>query len=147
MSDAKSGAAAFDLSRFDVRPRAQEGVELVLFDPRGKLLGLTFRVRGTDSRVYLDKLEEQTKRRRDRIPGQLSDEQRAAERAAEFWELHATLVAGWTPERIQLATGGEPLAWSEANAAKVLEQYPFIFDQVKLFAERRANFLPGLSSS
>lgn len=131
----------FDLQSVDVRSRSQEGVEMPLIDPAGRPTGIVLLVRGTDCQAYSDMLKEQLRRATARAPRKPTEE----ERNAEFYELHATLVAGWQGKPMLL--GGQPFEYSPANAAKLLEQYAWIFEQVRRFSDNRANFLPGSSSS
>ena len=130
---------AYDLDHHDPRPKAQEGVEMPLLDPAGRRTPVVLRVRGTDCEAYNDKLKAQIRRRTERGPAKISEE----ERNAEFWELHATLLAGWSG----LTKGGQPFEYSPKNAALLLEQHAYIFEQVRGFADHRANFLPGSASS
>lgn len=132
---------AFDLSAVDVRPRSEEGVEMELIDPAGNPTGVILVVRGTDSATYKDKLRDHTKRAVDRgVRVQTQDE-----RDREFLELHATLIAGWKGK--PLVRAGAPLPYSAENAVSLLDQYDWIFEQVRRFADRRANFLPGPSTA
>lgn len=130
----------FDLDAVDVRPRAQEGVEMELIDPAGRPTGVVLIVRGTDSEAYKEKLRDQVRRHIERQGRKPSD----AERDAELWELHATLIAGWKGR--PLMRGGNPIEYSAANAARLLEQYDWVFEQVRRFSDKRANFLPGPST-
>lgn len=132
---------AFELDKVDVKPRSQEGVEMELLDPAGNPTGVILIVRGTDSEAYKDKLCEHTKRAVDRQ----SRAQTQGERDREFLELHATLIAGWKGK--PLTRAGAPLPYSAENAASLLDQYDWIFEQVRRFADRRANFLPGPSTA
>lgn len=135
MQDEK--AAPFDLDGVDVRPRSQEGVEMPLLDPAGNDTGVILLVRGTDSEAYKDKMAEQVRRKMDRQGRNQTQE----ERNEEWWELHATLIADW--RGVPMMRGGKPLEYSPKNAASFLEQYDWAFEQVRRFADRRANFLPG----
>jgi hypothetical protein len=131
----------FDLSAVDIRPRSQEGVEMPLLDPAGRATGVILLVRGTDSDAYTEMFKEQVRRGVARAPRKQTEE----EKNQEFWELHATLIAGWRGTRLML--GGKPLEYSPANAANLLEQYAWVWEQVRRFADNRANFLPGPSRS
>jgi hypothetical protein len=128
-----------DLDRVDVRPKSQEGVAMVLLDPAGKATKVSLIIRGTDCQAYKDMLKAQLRRQVDRMPRKSTEE----EKNAEFYELHATLIAGWTGLRIK----GQPHEYSPENAARLLEAYDWVFEQVRRFADNRANFLPGPSSS
>jgi hypothetical protein len=132
-------SATFDLAKSDPRPRSEEGVDMLLLDPAGHATGVTLRVRGTDSRAYQDKLQQQTQRRMERGPRKATE----AEGRAEHYELQATLLAGWTG----LSLAGEPFAYSPKNAARLLEDYAYIHEQVVRFSLDRRNFLPGSESS
>lgn len=132
-----------DLSGFDIRARAQDGVDMPLLDPAGRQTNVTLRVRGSDSQAYKDMLQAQIRRGVERAPRKATEE----ERNAEFWELHATLVVSWTPSRIVFDKGGQTLECTPANVARVLEAHQWLFEQVRAFADKRANFLPGSSSS
>jgi hypothetical protein len=133
MMDAKP----FELDAVDVRPRAQEGAEMELLDPAGNPTGVILLVRGTDSEAYRSKMREQVQRQINRNGRKPTSEQRDQ----EFWELHATLIAGWKGRA--LMQGGKPLEYSADNAARFLEQYDWAFEQVRRFADKRENFLPG----
>jgi hypothetical protein len=132
---------AFELNAVDVRPRAQEGVEMELLDPAGRETGVFLVVRGTDCAAYKDKMREQLERQIQRN-GRIKTQE---EKNTEFYELHATLIAGWRGK--QLTLGGAPLEYTQANAAMLLEQYDWAFEQVRRFADRRGNFLPGPPSA
>lgn len=134
-------SAAFELDKVDVKPRSQEGVEMELLDPAGNPTGVILIVRGTDAAAYKDKLREHTKRAVDRA----SRAQTQEERDREFLELHATLIAGWKGK--PLTRNGAALTYSQENAVSLLDQYDWIFEQVRRFADRRANFLPGPSAA
>lgn len=130
----------FDLESTDVRPRSQEGVEMTLLDPAGRRTPVVLRVRGTDCEMYNEKLREQVRRGIERGPRKATEE----ERNAEFYELHATLIAGWNDA---LRLGGKPFVHTPENAARLLEDYAYIFEQVRRFSDNRVNFLPGSASS
>lgn len=125
----------YDLDAHDVRPMSQTGVEMTLLDPAGKATGVKLVVRGTDSAEYQDTLKAHVKRAVDRAPRKPTDE----EKEAEFWELNATLLAGWSG----LFSGGKEFAYSPANAARLIREHPYIFEQVLRFSRERANFLRG----
>lgn len=130
---------AYDLDAHDPRPMAQAGIEMPLLDPAGRRTTVVLRVRGMDCEAFSDMLKAQVRRRMELGSRKLSVE----ERNAETWELYATLVAGWSG----LSKGGQPFEYSQKNAAQLLEQHAYIFEQVRAFAENRANFLPGSASS
>ncbi len=130
----------FELDRVDIRPKSQEGVDMELRDPAGKPTGVILIVRGTDSAAYKEKQQEHIRRQIGRA-GMPSEE----ERNREFLELHATLIAGWKGKPLMRA--GVQMAHSPENALALLDQYDWIFDQVRRFADRRANFLPGSSTA
>lgn len=132
----------FPLWKTDYRPRAQEGVEMTYVRPDGTPTPLKLRVRGTDSVAYQRKLEGNVKADMER--GLVK--QTAQEKETEFWELQATLLCGWTP-RIALEEGKPGVEYSEANAALLLRARADMWEQVRLFARNRENFLPGSSSS
>lgn len=141
-----------DLSAFDVRGRAQDGVDMPLLSPAGDETNVVLRVRGLDCQAFKEKAEEHTRRAVER--GQRKINEQESER--EFYELHATLVAGWSvngaPARVAFWRNddGSPasaLEYTPAHAALVLQKQPYIFEQVLRFAKKRANFLPGSASS
>lgn len=129
----------FNVDAFDVRPKSQEGVWMTLLDPRRLPTGARFLIRGTDSDAYNDMLKAQIRRWADRAPRKATED----EKDAEFWELHATLIADWSG----MATNDGPLPFSPAVAARLLKANSYIFEQVRRFADDRANFLPGPASS
>ena len=137
----------FDLSGCDVRPRAQEGVDMALLSPAGRPTGVTLRVRGRDSQAYQDTIQAQVRRGIERAPRKPTEQ----ERNAEFWELQATLVAGWhvegKPASLVLAKGAPALECTPENVAAALEQHAWLFEQVNRFADKRENFLPGSAAS
>lgn len=137
---------AFDLDAHDPRPKAQEGVEMTLLDPRGKPTKVKLMVRGTDCDAYNDTLQAQTRRRIERLPRKATED----EADAEFYELHATLIAGWpagTFKRRSAEGAAVPFEYSPPNAARLLKDYAYILEQVRRFADNRGNFLPGAASS
>lgn len=137
MSNVEAAGEGLDLETVDVRPLSQQGVPMVLMDPAGKPTKVTLLVRGTDCAAYDEKMKEHIRRGVDR-----ARKATELERNHEFWDLHATLVAGWSG----IKKGGQPLAYSHEAAAKLLEEYQWIFEQVRQFADRRANFLPAPSN-
>lgn len=136
-----------DLSGLDVRPLAQEGVDMPLLSPAGRPTGVTVRVRGRDSQAYQDTIQAQVRRAIERAPRKATTE----ERNAEFWELQATLVVSWAvdgkPAALVLEKGGPALECTPRNVAAALENHAWLFEQVNAFADKRANFLPGSESS
>jgi hypothetical protein len=132
----------FPLWKTDYRPRAQEGVEMTYIAPDGKATPLKLRVRGTDSTAYQRALEDYAKADGERGPRKPTPE----EKDAEFWTLQAAMVGGWNL-KIALAEGQPGLEYSAANAAQVLRARPDMWEQVRVFARERANFLPGSASS
>lgn len=132
----------FPLWKTDYVPRQQEGVEMTYIDPYGKETLLKLRVRGTDSAAYTRALEDRVKAEMERGQRKQTDE----EKDAEFWALQATMVCGWN-YKIALAEGQPGLEYSPANAALVLKARPDMWEQVRVFARDRANFLPGSASS
>jgi len=137
----------FDLSDCDVRPLSQEGVDMALLSPAGRPTGVTLRVRGRDSQAYQDMIQAQVRRAIERAPRKATTE----ERNAEFWELQATLVVGWStdgkPAALVFEKGGVSLECTASNVAAALEKHAWLFEQVNGFADKRANFLPGSASS
>jgi hypothetical protein len=135
-----------DLSAFDTRARAQEGVDMPLLDPAGFATRAVLRVRGMDSQVYQDALTKFVRAGAERGRKRTSEE-----RDAEFLEVQATLVAGWSvdgkPAALVFEKDGKPLECTPANVARVLREHAWVLAQVIAFAERRQNFLPGSASS
>lgn len=135
-----------DLSAFDTRERAQEGVDMPLLDPKGYPTGATVRVRGMDSQVYKGALEKFLS-----MSADLGRKPTQEERDAEFLKVQANLVAGWhvngKPAALIFEKGGEALECTPANVARVLRDHAWVEQQVSQFAGRRANFLPGPASS
>jgi hypothetical protein len=138
-----SGNGIADLSGFDIRSSTQDGADMVLLDPAGRATNVTFRVRGTDSDAFTDKFKEQVRRAKERGQRQATEE----EREAEFCELYATLIASWTPARITFDKGGEALECTPRNVAGVIQRHSWVLEQVRRFADNRANFLPGPASN
>lgn len=136
-------AEPLDLSGWDISTRAQEGVEMPLLDPAGRPSKIKFRVRGTDCEAYSDMSKAHIRRMRDAAPRKPTEE----EQNAQFWELHATLVPSWDPPRLMFKKEWGAMDCTPANVAKVLEAFPDVFEQVRRFADKRANFLPGPSSN
>lgn len=132
----------FALWKTDYRPRQQDGVEMAYIAPDGKATPLKLRVRGTDAPAYQRALEDSVKAQMERGPRKQTDE----EKDAEFWALQATMVCGWNA-KIVLVEGQPGLEYSAANAAQVLRARPDMWEQVRVFARDRANFLPGSASS
>lgn len=132
----------FALWKTDYRPRAQEGVEMTYIAPDGKATPLKLRVRGTDSAAYKHELEGSVAAQMERGSRKQTEE----EKDAEFWAIQATLVCGWNL-KIALAEGQPGLEYSAANAAQLLRARPDMWEQVRVFARDRENFLPGSASS
>lgn len=131
-----------DLSAFDVRPRAQEGVEMQLVDPARRATKVFIRVRGRDSRAYNDVFEAQLRRKAERGPQRQTEK----ERLDELYELSASLVCGWRP-KLAIVKGEAAVEYSPANAQRLLVEHVYIWEQVENFAGNRANFLPPPASS
>lgn len=130
---------AVDLSGCDIRTTSQDGADMPLLNPAGKLTNVTFKVRGTDSEAYNEKMKEHIRRNIARAPRKATED----ELNAEFWELNATLVPWWSPARVKFDIDGEPLECTPKNVAGVLERHTWVFEQVRRFADKRSNFLPG----
>jgi len=135
MAEETKQEGAFDLDAHDVRAKAQEGVWMTLLDPARRATGAQFLVRGSDAEEYQLMLKEQIKRWVSRAPQRPTEQ----EREFEFWELNATLVAGW--KGLKTKTG--LLVYSPAECQRLLKEQSYIFEQVRRFADDRANFLPG----
>jgi len=129
-----------DLARFGTRTSADAGFDLTLksTDTGEPVPGCVLRILGRDSRVYQQALNEQSDRFRE-LAAQGKTLTREERTTAEV-ELAAALVVGW-PENWDL--NGEPLAYSNANAVKLLHECPAIREQIEEAASKRANFLPG----
>lgn len=134
---------SLDLTKLDVKPRAQDGVEMALIDPAGNRTGAFLRVRGLDSQAYRERFEDQQRGRLERAGRKQSQD----EKNAEFWELQGVLVCGWRPKLVIAPTDQAPLEYSHENAVRLLREHPFIWEQVYAFSQERANFLPGSASS
>lgn len=134
---------AADLSGFDVRATSQDGVDMVLLDPAGRRTQVVFRVRGTDSKAYQEATQARIRKQQELLPRKVTEE----ESNAMFMETQASLIVSWTPSRVRFEKDGEELECTLANVAGVLQRHPWIHEQVIRFSDRRANFLPGSSSS
>jgi hypothetical protein len=128
----------YDLDAHDPRPKADAGVEMQLLDACRRPIGIMLRLRGTDATIYHELMGRHLVRRSERL--RLSAEEQLASSDGEFYELRATLVAGWPAGAFK--RNGNAFDYSPANAQELLRQYPYILEQVLAFASERRNFLP-----
>ena len=128
-------AAPKDLAEFDSLQKNQdEGIEVKIKDPNGQDVGITIKVAGPDSerqRKAIEKLQNERLQSEDVLPMTAEDLARQQVRGL------AMSVMGWTP----IILGGEELKYSEENAIKLFNRFPFIRDQVQAKAGKRAAFL------
>lgn len=135
----------YDLDAHDPRPKQEEGVEMTVLDPKGRPTGAKLMVRGTDSQAFNDTLSEQVRKRAEMLPRKQTNE----EKDEDFYELYATLVAGWPSGTFTKKNRDgvkQPFDYTPKNAAALLKQYPYIFEQVRRFADNRGNFWQGPES-
>lgn len=137
-----TGEGVADLSGFDIREATQEGAEMRLNSPAGQPTQVVLRVRGTDSKAFQEALQARVRLEQELLPRRPNEE----EKNRMFWDMHAALVVSWLPEKVIWDKGGEGLACTPANVAGALERHPWLFEQVRMFADKRANFLPGSSA-
>lgn len=120
-----------DLADLFTRNTAESGVEMKLLHPgTGEVMknedgkDWVINVAGTDSDRWKSAVRA-TARKRGRNDDDVS-------------ETLAALVVGWK----NLILNKEPLKFTPQAAIKLLNDYPWIRDQVNTFASDRANFLP-----
>jgi len=120
-----------DLADLFTRNTAETGVEMKLLHPAtGEVMKnedgkeWVINVAGTDSDRWKSAVRA-TARKRGRNDDDVS-------------ETLAALVVGWK----NLILNKEPLKFTPQAAIKLLNDYPWIRDQVNTFASDRANFLP-----
>lgn len=135
--ESKTVSTGFDLKSLFTKDLAESGVEMRLKNPAdgtvikgddGKAWTIT--VIGTDSDKWKSLQAAMTKKR----------SQDADENAME--KLLAGLVVGWKG----IVLDGDVLKFTPQAAIKLLMDYPWIRDQINLFANDRANFLPVASN-
>lgn len=131
-----------NLDALDTAKGGELGFDLELIAPDGRALPGRIKVRGYDSATYQDKLDDQQRRRLQKLATQKTTTVEEIE--ADAMELSGVLVMGWTcPFELE----GKPLAYSPANAEVLLKRFRWIRQQVDRAAGNRANFLPGSSAS
>ena len=131
-----------DLDKLDTVRGGDEGYLLELRSPDETPLPGRMRVRSFDSRTYTELRDEQQRRRLRAAGGGKRPTVEQLEQ--EALELTAVLIMGWD---IQFKVKGEPFAYSAANALKLVQNFPWVREQVERAAAQRANFLPGSSAS
>lgn len=134
---------ATDLDSLETVSRAEAGASMRLKDPAsGKPLAGVLVVRGYDSETYKALVNEQQRRRLDRIRAQ--DERPTPEDLdADALELDCALVVGWSG----LNVGGRPFEYSGANVRTLFARWPWIREQVGAFAAQRGHFLSGSAAA
>lgn len=131
-----------NLDALDTARGGEQGFDLELKAPNGRMLPGRMRVRGYDSATYHQLLDEQQRRR---LAGLAAARSPTVEQMkAEELELAAALVAGWT---VPFDLEGKPLEYSAENAQTLLRRFWWIREQVERAAGVRANFLQGPSAS
>lgn len=121
-----------DLSRFDSKRLAEDGVKCELLDPITKAAtGAALILYGADSSIH-----KEARRELDARNKALARELAPAEREAQVCELLARCTKGWEG----LEEGGKPIPFSQKKAAELYEQYPEIADRAAAFIFSRANF-------
>ena len=124
-----------DLGKYDaVQKKQDEGIDVEINDPGGRPTGIVIKVSGPDSerqRKAVQKLQDERLESDDVKP--LNSEQIAHRQLRGL----AMSVMSWNKFKID----GEVLSYSEANAVKLFNRYPWIREQVEAKAGRRQAFM------
>lgn len=129
-------SSGFDLKSLYTKATAENGVEMLILHPidgtaikgeDGKPWTLT--VVGTDSDKWKTAIRATQKKR-----GQ--DSENASE------ALVASLVVGSSANIVLDKSTGETFTYTPQSAIKLMIDYPWLRDQVNVYANDRANFLP-----
>jgi hypothetical protein len=129
-----------DLSALDSATLANEGVEIVIVNPRTReKTDIKIRVLGADSEEF------RTQAARMRRISEMRARSKVAAAVAEddddqqLAQLLATCTVGWTG----MAEQGELVPFSKAKAIEVYHRFPVIRRQVFEAMMEESNFLPG----
>lgn len=125
-----------DLSRFDTRTKANDGVEMELrLIKGGSPSGVFLKLLGRDSDEFRSAMEDNSRTITERVAAgmpSLTQEQRSDMEC----ELLSRCTTGWR----NLEEKGAPLVFSRSEAKRVYAQYPAIMEQANIFIGDRANF-------
>lgn len=135
--------AANDIPKeYNPRKLAEGGAKLVLSDPKNRPTEAWILLRGADSDTYQDAFREQQRKRAQAMakarkmvvpsPEELEN---------DALELYAATTVAWG-DLDQVGVAGE-LACTPKNAIELYRSRPDIREQVDLFINERANFLPS----
>ena len=136
-----------DLAMLDTLTGSEDGRWIEPVDMEGQKIGLRIKVRGPDSKKY-NQLRDDVQREAYRSLTQASNglevkpiEKSEAEREAEFY---ARMTLDWQPidPADPVTWEGQPLVFSEGEAAKLYLKAAVIRNQVRMFVESRRNFTP-----
>lgn len=134
-------AEPVDLADFDSMQTAQEdGVDVVIKDPRGKDLGFTIRVAGPDS-------DRQKDAQQSFVDQRIADQKSGPFDSDELIALSIHVLAASTIDWSPFVMDRKPLEYSYENAKRLYLRFPFIRDQIQAAAGSRARFLQPSGTS
>ena len=127
-----------DITSFDTRTRANEGVEIELLSLKtGRGSGSFIKVIGTDSDKFID-LSTQRARAMSELMAQSPNGEIDRKDMVRFTvDLLVGCTLGWRG----LESDGKPLEFSPANARMLYESFPAIRQQINEATAERKNFL------
>lgn len=113
----------------------EQGAEMQIRAPSGKLIDAYIKLIGPDSKTYRNVIKEaQTALALARI-----DKSKIGETELTEYNLYAKTVLGWRG----LQDGKKEFEFSTERCVELFKEAPYILDQVKRFQENRANFTKG----
>jgi len=139
MAEPKKTSDTVDLAQFDEMQRRQEdGIDVKILSADGrKPLGFTIKVAGPDSERAMQAREQMADEMVNEADNSIAGLRQRAQYAIKYL---GKVTMGWGP---RVVVGGEELAYSEENATKLYQRFPFIRDQVDAASSSRARFLKG----
>ena len=125
-----------DLTALDTKPMAEQGQELTIKHPvTDEPLDIVIKLLGKDSKKY--------QQAQHTIQNQGFKKKVESDKFSQQLEEGAIKrLAACTVSWVNVEINGEPVVCNEENAIMVYSEYRWIADQVSIFVEDRANFLP-----
>lgn len=118
-----------DLSQYDLTANAEKGFDYVVKDPiSGKATDATVTVMGSDSKAY--------RRIRNEITREVARSGKDIDADDLSCRIYAECITGWSG----LSDGKGLIEYSKEAASKLMNDLPWLMDQIGLAVEKRANF-------
>ncbi len=130
-----------DLSNLDFQQESEKSIVVQLRHPTsGKILeGATISVKGQQSDSFQSAIRELERKRSKMSAAVALNYDESGKREADDEMLNSSLITGWTG----IEEEGKKVAFSTAEAARIIKKYRWIGNQVAMAAMDGSNFLPN----